>query len=261
MRLFNTLKNSLIPYRWRELRWQLFQRSITEDDIHFFNLLEGQHGLVLDIGANRGQFALSLFHTNRSLHILSLEPNPELRWVLSGIKLLYPLRFRFLLRGAGEHVAQQTLHIPVTPQCDLSANASLVPQEFEKDYVKKRLSDYAKAADGHYRFTTKTVHIIPIDQLKLAPLVVKIDVEGYELSTLKGMEQTLTRHHPLLMIEMNNQELFMPWLAAKGYRFYRYDQQQRQLISYRADHPILNVFCLHPHSPQSILKHLAPEAS
>jgi hypothetical protein len=37
--------------------------------------------------------------------------------------------------------------------------------------------------------------------------VLKIDVEGAELQVLRGAEQTLARHRPVLMIELDSQLL------------------------------------------------------
>jgi hypothetical protein len=37
----------------------------------------------------------------------------------------------------------------------------------------------------------------------LAPSVVKIDVEGSELAVVAGMQRTLERHRPVLLVEVN----------------------------------------------------------
>lgn len=251
-RLARRLPTRWLPYRWRELFWQLSQNEPTEVDIHLFSQLEGHHGLVVDVGANRGQFAVSLFAVNQSLNVLSLEPNRELRWILAAIKLLHPRRYRFRLLGAGSRVETLQLHIPNTKHMDLSSNASLVPSEFDKGYVKKRLEEYSKEDQGQYHFRTRNAHIVPLDQLQLQPCVIKIDVEGYELAALQGMEATLTQYHPLLMIEMNNQHQFLPWLAERGYHFYRYIHEQRRLLPLAADQWTLNVFCLHAKTPAKL---------
>ncbi len=50
-------------------------------------------------------------------------------------------------------------------------------------------------------FVKKTVKVIPIDELNLDVTFVKIDVEGTELSVLKGMISTIRRCKPVIMIE------------------------------------------------------------
>ena len=51
------------------------------------------------------------------------------------------------------------------------------------------------------------VHQVPAKTLDslvdVAPDVIKIDIEGYEVQALRGMRQTLERHHPHLLIELH----------------------------------------------------------
>lgn len=59
---------------------------------------------------------------------------------------------------------------------------------------------------------------ITIDSLALEnPITfIKIDVEGHELPVLRGMEQTLIRYHPVLLVEINDPAV-STFLAALGY--------------------------------------------
>ena len=237
-----------LPYRWREMFWQLRAGQATEVDIEFFRQLNQCSELVLDIGANRGQFALSLLKLNKHLRVLSMEPNPTLKRILALVQLLHPIRFRYLPYGAGDSEQKIPLHIPYSGSTDLSPNASLVPDEFEKDYVRERLESYASASNGQYDFTTVDAKIITVDSLDLSPIAIKIDVEGYEMPALKGMINTLQRHHPMLMIEMNNQDQFLPWLSSRGYSFFQYNDKTMQLEPLQEGEWTLNVFCLHPKS-------------
>lgn len=45
-----------------------------------------------------------------------------------------------------------------------------------------------------------------LDSFNLKPSLIKIDVEGFELNVLKGAEQTITKHHPIVAIEVENNE-------------------------------------------------------
>lgn len=51
------------------------------------------------------------------------------------------------------------------------------------------------------------VHVVPAKTLdsivKVPPDVIKIDIEGYEVQALRGMRQTIDRHHPHLLIELH----------------------------------------------------------
>ena len=57
----------------------------------------------------------------------------------------------------------------------------------------------------HLRIERQIVRVICMDELHLNPVLVKIDIEGGELSALRGMEETLMRSRPVLIIEHNKQ--------------------------------------------------------
>jgi FkbM family methyltransferase len=46
--------------------------------------------------------------------------------------------------------------------------------------------------------------------------LIKIDVEGHELSALRGMKSILERYHPILIVEGDNVEVNL-FLASLGY--------------------------------------------
>ena len=192
------------------------------------------------------------------MRVLSLEPNSALRWSLVLVWLLYPRRFRFRLVGAGDRKSKGRLSVPLGHGVDMSSQASMDPDELGKNYVRERLGDEG----GYGRVVTRRVIIVPVDDLQLAPDVVKIDVEGWEQQVLKGMHKTLQQHKPMLIIELNNRERWLGRLEQAGYEFFHYEVSDGLL--HRGDLPAsaLNVFCVHREalSPisQDIFKLLAP---
>ena len=229
-----------------------------EEDFYLFSHFNKSKGLFIDVGANCGQSALSLFNVNHSLNVFSLEPNTGMKWLLFLLQVRHPFRFRFLLAGAGNKEEVITLNIPITRHRDLSTNASFAPDEFDKPYVKDRLKEYAEKNQGKYSFKTTKAKVICLDSLNLKPLVIKLDVEGWELNALKGMEETLKRHRPVLMIELNNREAIFPWLKARGYRFYRYTRNPEAFDPIEMHDKCLNAFCLHSDPSAELMKHLSP---
>jgi len=232
-----------------ELIEQYRSGEVSEPDIRLFAMLDGARGLVIDAGANRGQFALSLFAVNSTLDVLAFEPNRSLRWALLLVKALHPRRFRFRLRGLGDARQHLGLHVPRTRGFDLSSNASLDPGEFERELVRERLREYAYRNNGRYRFEQRQVRIERLDAFELSPIAVKIDVEGWELKVLEGMAETIERCYPMLMIELNAPERFVPWLLARGYRLYGFDAERGELSSSDLIEGRLNIFAVHPRTP------------
>ncbi len=235
---------SNLPESIRENLSQRLLNLVLDSDFYLFDQLRNDTGLLLDVGANRGQSALSVLSRTKKFRVLSLEPNPAMRWSLMLVWLFHPWRFRFRMVGAAASAGGGELRIPLG-QADLSTQASLDPAEFEKSYVAQRL-----LADGHIpgQYQTIQVRLLAIDQLALQPEVIKLDVEGYELHALEGMADTLDRYRPALIIELNNRERWAPLLQRQGYGFYTFDQGRLRHAADWRKLTGLNVICLHPQS-------------
>jgi FkbM family methyltransferase len=65
---------------------------------------------------------------------------------------------------------------------------------------------------------------------------IKIDVEGHEIAVLKGLQSTIARDRPIILIEVNNSNLksFHSWIATRGYaikeRIKRYEVNENFLL-------------------------------
>lgn len=243
--------------RWECWLWQNYCESAHEADIYLLSYLEGLQGQVLDVGANAAIFANSLFNVNTTLTVQSWEPNLAMRRYLLATKLLYPQRFNYHMRAAGNCRDVIELHIPVANGNDLSPSASLDPAEFEKNYVVDRLRSES-VVDGQFSFVSQQAKVFPVDDFQLQPLVVKIDVEGWELQALEGMRETLQSCSPLLMIEMNNHERWWSWLQELGYRLFSYDHEHTTLTEINDRCPTLNVIGLHRNTPTPVWECLTP---
>lgn len=251
----------LIPSTLRDILALMRRGEPHENEFKLFIRLNQIKGLFVDVGANWGQSAQSLFTVNQSLNVLSLEPNTRMGWYLFLMFLRHPFRFRYKLTGVGDMNDTIYLNIPQTSRRDLSTNASFEPGEFEKEYVQERLKEYSSENQGEYSFQRRKAKVITLDSLELAPLAIKIDVEGWEIKALTGMENTLQKHHPLLMIELNNREAIFPWLEKRGYQFYRYNEEAQRLDAIDMHADCLNAFCLHPETPAALRQCLTPMSS
>lgn len=151
---------------------------------------------VLDIGANRGQFALTINTIFPKASIYSFEPIldcfEQLTASMKSIK-----NFKAFNIGLGESSGEL---------------------KFERNAFAPS-SSFLKMMDTHktlFPFTcdsqTITVKVEKLDgiaeQLKIMePLLVKVDVQGYEDRVLRGGEQTIKRAK-LIIIETSFQKLY-----------------------------------------------------
>jgi FkbM family methyltransferase len=227
---------------------QWLTRYPHEADFKVFDHLSNTRALVLDVGASRGQSALSVLRRTRHIRVVSFEPNQKHRWSLLTILLLHPIRFRFRLLAAGDMPGQATLYIPGKRASGLSAQSSLDPAEFEKEYVRERLARDGFDASDQSAFRRLDVPVLPLDELKLEADMIKLDVEGYEAQALKGLHHTLRKRYPVLLIEVNNKQRWLPVLEEIGYAFYHYDPVAGLLEPASQPGEKLNLFCIHPAS-------------
>ncbi len=91
------------------------------------------------------------------------------------------------------------------------------------------------------------VEVIPLDAFcaaeGLQPALVKIDVEGFEHEVLLGARETLAKHRPIVMVEVQRHaEAIFDLLRGFGYDLYRVDGTP---VRSPADFD-MNTFCLDP---------------
>jgi FkbM family methyltransferase len=208
-----------------------------EPDFAYFRRHRDATGLFLDIGGNSGQSALSFRTYQRKAPILSIEPNPFHRADLQFLKRIVP-RFDFMLCGAGEQDGSFTLYVPIYRGIPLTGEASLRPVTPE---------DLASVHDGadpsEIEIAEETVTVRRLDGLGLNPQFVKIDVEGFELPVVRGLEQTIKTHRPILLVETSRRfpEL-LDLVSGWGYEAFVYEPERDELKPYAGE--AQNVFLM-----------------
>jgi FkbM family methyltransferase len=160
--------------RWYDLETQLFIAGV---------LKKGD--TVIDVGANRGDFALAAAHlVGESGKVIAFEPNPapadmlEREISANGIHNITLHRI-----GLGNENANLILTVPKSN----SGGGTLGK------------SDYS-AVDVYQL----TVPIMIGDEVlrNERPVLMKIDVEGFECSVLEGMRGVIQKHQPIVITEV-----------------------------------------------------------
>jgi FkbM family methyltransferase len=137
----------------------------------------------LDVGANTGVH--SLFMATRVKQVHSVEPFPPvLKRLHENIRLNKFANILVHEVGYGDREAVLPFHAPD-----------------ERNHGNGTFRGDESKATTHLRIVPADDHLrgVPTPPLGL----VKIDIEGFEESALKGMRQTLDKHRPLVIVEVS----------------------------------------------------------
>lgn len=178
------------------------KKSFKTNEKEFARLNEWVHvgDWVMDIGASIGHYSARLSEiVGTSGRVFAFEPVPETFELLSANMARYPYRNITLLNiAASETTGIIGINIPMW-------DTGL------KNYYEAHVTNEE---------TELSVVCMPVDSLSVPnPItLIKIDVEGHELSVLKGMQNLLKRDHPVLIVEGRSAEVAQ-YLESFGYKF------------------------------------------
>lgn len=175
------------PGGWRAFtRWKPF--SITS--FRIVSALKNQglrFSTIIDGGANVGQFARAAAELYPDARVISIEALPdvanELRRNLSDLQ-----RMRIIQSAVGEEARETTFH-----RNTYTLASSVLPPD----------AGYERSFPGHafstVRVPMNTLDALLQDEPLTPPVLLKLDLQGYELQALRGAARTLERSDYVLL--------------------------------------------------------------
>jgi FkbM family methyltransferase len=159
-------------------------------------------GTALDIGANHGVY--SYFMVRHFDHVVAFEPQPA---CVETLETWARGRVDIRQVALSDQAGEGELTVPVRSGVPLTGYARL---DGAVDGVRSRLPVRLERLDD------QGLHDVRF---------IKIDVEGHELSVLRGGEALLRRDHPVLLVEIEQRHLgpghtiteIITFLADRGY--------------------------------------------
>ena len=200
-KLIRTLQSELpfLKNLKEEFRFHL-DRSLRhphEEDFKALALIPDADGCYLDIGANHGQSILAIAIFKPDARIVSFEANPLLAAKLTRRYEGNP-KVTVIAKGLSDRPGSLPLYVPSYKGFLYDALASL-----DRDAAASWISDRTV-----FRFDPASLSVAEVpcevatlDDYALAPVFIKVDVQGYEYNVLRGALQTLRRYEPVVLVE------------------------------------------------------------
>lgn len=206
------------------LNWKTLSKVEFDAELLLLEFLLNKDSVFFDIGTNKGEYAYYAEKLINPKNIYLFEPEKKLNKQLNAIFSNCQVFDLALSDNKGTHQFKIPLINGVADNCLSSLE------------VKNKEDNETEAII--YEVKTDTLDNFIEDKRKV-PSLIKIDVEGHELSVLKGTEYTISRHHPTLIIEIEqrhhkdiNIDSVFESFKQKGYYCYYYSKKQSQLFPY-----------------------------
>lgn len=193
--------------------WLIYFNSDADNTFNVLSFL-GNAKTIFDVGGNMGQTALAISQkVSHDATIYSFEPYPATYQKFKNNLLLNPLIKNII----AENIALGETESELLMFQDCATNSGGFRIVYDKE---KNNSGVVKTQSTSIDSYVKNNNISKID-------FIKIDVEGFEMTVLKGAKNTLLNHRPKLFIELNDSNLnkqnasskaLITFLVSMGYK-------------------------------------------
>ena len=229
------VKNYLFIFSVLTLR-RLKVFPFCEEFFHFVSLIP-ENGTILDIGANIGLTAIPLAQKKPGSTILCFEPITlnisTLERVIRHFRLANIKVFKFAL---GEDNGDLKMTVPLVRNVLMPGLSHMY-----KDHVEGETQGEVIVAE------MRRLDDIPEIMAAETITAIKIDVENFEYYVLKGGQELIAKHMPIIYCELWNNEirtLTMDYLKGLGYVVKIFDDEK--LIDFTNEDFFINFFFLPP---------------
>jgi FkbM family methyltransferase len=230
-RLFYPLRRVYVVSRY-------YLGRLNDKDFLFIRNL-GPNSTLVDVGANAGQSALSMALLSPSSRIVSFEANADNLNDLRFVGRILGRKYEFYHTALSDVNGLGLLKMPIVGIAPVPGESSLEDYVFHKYALKQRIGEIT-------RIERQQVSLTTLDSYGIEADFIKIDVQGHELSVMRGAVETIRKHRPVCMIESNADNFFAirDLLNAEGYEAFGYNPHTNTLS--RSDKPTTrNYFALH----------------
>jgi len=222
--VFPSIIKKRVFAHYQTLNWKSLSKVEFDAELLLLEFLLKEDSVFFDIGANKGEYAYYAEKLINPKNIYLFEPEKKLNKQLNAIFKNCNVFDVALSDSARTH----QFKIPVINGVADNCLSSLEVDNKEDNETEAII----------YEVKTNTLDTF-LKEKNAFPDLIKIDVEGHELSVLKGAENYISTHHPSLIIEIEqrhhkdiNIDSVFEDFKQKGYNAYYYSKKQAQLFLY-----------------------------
>jgi len=222
--VFPSIIKKRVFAHYQTLNWKSLSKVEFDAELLLLEFLLNKDSVFFDIGANKGEYAYYAEKLIDPKNSYLFEPEKKLNKQLNAIFKNCNIFDVALSDSTGTH----QFKIPVINGVADNCLSSLEVNNKEDNETEAIV----------YEVKTNTLDNFTKEK-NVFPDLIKIDVEGHELSVLKGAEHYISSHHPSLIIEIEqrhhkdiNIDTVFEDFKLKGYHAYYYSKKQAQLFSY-----------------------------
>ena len=223
-------------------RYFIRYTNIFEDDAHGVSYLNFEKQInIIDVGASDGIASKFFIKKLKVANIFCFEPNKPY------VKILKKLKYKNMRvydYGIGEKNKKYNVFYPSYQF--FKKNFDLVTYTFydKKELLKQINLDFK--FKRNINIVQKEIFLKKIDKLNLKISLIKIDVNGHELSVVKGLNNIIKKDKPALIIETDkNIYKIDNYLKKLNYKKYSFIRKKKSFEKIKNTYP-LNTYFLQP---------------
>ena len=218
---------------------KMLRKSWQQRSDAFFGILARlpDEGMALDIGANRGQSALTIAALKPEWKIVSFEPNSSCAMGLGAVQMRVGANLTVLFEGLGETASVAPYFEPTLAGFPLTTEGT-----FNRDNLGERAEERMRASFGYskdefardYAVREKFFRMSRLDDFGFSPRFIKIDTQGFELECVRGGRSTIDQHSPVIVCEANrlNNEALAAAMNELAYSPCTYEADGNRLVPF-----------------------------
>ena len=176
---------------------------------------------VVDIGANRGIVTYYMSQTFPKVH--TFEPNTDL---IPFLQKVLPKNCTFHPCGLSNIPGENILSVAMEEGIPINGRGKIFEQK-----------------DPNGKFQDLKIRLETLDEQNLENIgLIKIDVEGHEEKAIQGAEKTISKFHPILIVEIEKRHTKKPtseiihYIESLGYDGFFFEGELRRPVSEFKEH-------------------------